>query len=121
MAKKVKKVHVLDDSTKKEIILYCRAILHSINKKYLSDSDIYHNEFLEYLYMGCKKAFELHGDFKLDEDDIVFLILSKKQADKIVKELEDGNAKFIGINKEDDLIFEFKNKEALINFNTLKQ
>lgn len=120
MGRKKKVVFEINENVQKQIILYCRAILKSINKKYLIDCEIYENEFLEYLYMGCKKAFEISGEFKLDEDDIVFLILSKKQADRIIKELEEGNAKFIGINKDDDLIFEFKNQESLSKFNTLK-
>ena len=71
--------------------------------------------------MGCKKAFELTGNFQLSEDDIVFLIYTKKQSDRIVQELEQRNVKLIGINKDDDLIFEFKDKETLDNFNDLKK
>lgn len=118
--KKNKVIYDFNEKIKDQIIQYCRAILESINKKYLLENEIFPNEFLEYLFMGCKKAYEFTGKFQLEEDDIVFLILTKKQADKIVQELKDNNVKFIGINRDDDLIFEFKDQETLKKFNTLK-
>lgn len=120
MGRKRSNNYVIDDIIRDKIRDYCKFILTTINYKYLVDNDIYENEFLEYLYLGAKKTFEVSGNFELSQKDIAFLLYSKKQSDQIINELSEGNAILIGINKDDDLIFEFKNMDALKNFNELK-
>lgn len=121
MAKKNKQIHVITPKVREKITQYCYDILNSINKNYLIENEVYENEFLEYVYLGCKQVFEITGKFELTKEDIIFLIHSRKQSDKIITELKNKNAKLVGINKDDDLIFEFKDKETFINFNNLKK
>lgn len=121
MAKNNKQVYVITSKIQEKIIHYCYEVLNSINKDYLTENEVYENEFLEYVYLGCKQIFELTGKFELTKEDIIFLIYSRKQSDRIITELKNGNAKLIGINKDDDLIFEFKDKETFVNFNNLKK
>ena len=119
-ARKSKNKFNITNSINKRIIQYCYEILNTINKQYLSDNEIYENEFLEYVYMGCKKLYETTGGFELTKEDIVFLIYSKRQSDSIAGEIKNGTIKLIGINKNDDLILEFRDKKALDNFNNLQ-
>lgn len=121
MSKRIKEVYNITDLVKDEIVVYCYEVFNSINKQYLVDNTIYENEFLELLFQHCEKLYKISGNFELTKEDVVYIIYAKRKIDLICEELENDSAKLIGVNKENELIFEFKDKESLNNFNHLKK
>lgn len=105
-----------------EVSRYCQDLLATINPKFLSDNEIYKNEFLEFVFLEAKDSYEQTGKYELVEEDIVSLLYLKQQADQIIKELKEKRAVFTGINKEGQMIFEFNTPDILEQFNnSLKQ
>lgn len=109
--------YLLDDYTQEKIKKHCIEVLDTIASEFLEENDIPVNELLEYLYLGSKKNYEYTGNYELSEDQITFLLYIKKQSDKLLEELQFKRAVFVGINKGDDIVVEFKTQQLFNDFN----
>jgi hypothetical protein len=111
----------VDKLTREEIKDYARYLLGLINHQFLEDNRIYKNEFLEYIYFFCENQYTKTGNYELSQDDVGLLVIAKKHNDSICEELKNGDAFLIGISKDDNLIFEFKNQDAFDKYHMLKK
>jgi hypothetical protein len=117
---KFKKSHtkfILDHETKEGMKKYCNEKLGTINKEFLSENKIYENELLEYFFAFCKKAYEETGGYNLTQEDISFLVFSKRQIDSITEELKKDHVYFWGIDSEDEMIFHFFEEKKRLEYN----
>lgn len=110
MPRKKKEIEISKE-VKKEIIDYCNGLLLLLNQNFLRDNNILENEFLEYLYASCENIYKRTNDFRLTSSEIVELIEFKKQVDFNISEVEQGIAIITNIDKDDNLIFDYKKKE----------
>jgi hypothetical protein len=95
---------------KKEIIDYCNGLLLLISPKFMKENNILENELLQYLFISCASIYNHTQNYRLKSQEIVELLEHKKRADHNITEIETGIAVITNIDKNDNLIFDYKKR-----------
>ena len=106
--RKIKVKYPVTPEVKQKIIGYCNDLVLLFQPQFLHNNNILENEFLEYLYASCEAIYEQNKEYKLLTNEIIALVEHKKRNDLNVYEIEQGIAIVTNIDKNDNLIFDYK-------------